>query len=212
MEYKYFLFDWDGSLANTLPLWFETFRKVFGEYGVSISDMEIGKDIIGVVDGPAKFGITNLDEFRERTEELTLEKLTKVELNGGAKNLIEKIKSHGGKVAIVTTSRRVYVEQAIRNNGIWDMVDVFLGKEDVTKYKPDPEILIKALVMMDGEIEKAIMTGDTEKDIFAAKNAGIKSVLYYPDRYKEYYDKVRQESFGANKIISSFVEMEELLR
>lgn len=211
MKYKYFLFDWDGSLGNSLPLWFSAFKTVFSEFGVKVPDLVIGEKVIGDWEGPARVGIKDQDAFFRRMEEILLPQLPEVDLNPGAKDLLMTIKEEGGKIAVVTTSKREYVEPALEKNGIKSMIDVFLGKEDVQKYKPDPEQLIKALEIMGGEADETIMTGDTKHDIQAAKNGGIDSALYYPVPYEEYYDKERQERLGATYIIKNFTELQKFI-
>lgn len=211
MKYKYFLFDWDGSLGNTLPLWFENFKKVFAENGIEASDIDIGREVIGDWEGPAKLGVKDTEAFFKRMEELMLEDLAQAGLNEGAKKMIEEIKIQGGKVAVVTTSRKRWVKGALRNNGLRDLVDVFLGKEDVTKFKPDPEILLSALKKMGGKVEEAIMIGDTYNDVFAAKNAGMDSALYYPESYEKYYESIFQKSLSPTYLVRSFEELSEVV-
>jgi HAD superfamily hydrolase (TIGR01509 family) len=211
MKYKYFLFDWDGSLGNTLPLWFKTFKETFFEYGLAVSNEDIAYKVLGDWQGPAKVGITDLNEFFNKIEKNILDKLSLVELNPGARELLRNIKKDGGKIAVVTTSKRIYVEPAMKNLGIWSEVDVFLGKEDVTKQKPDPESLIKALGMMGGNSDAALMTGDSYKDIEAARSAGMDSALYFPKKYEEFYLQEKQMKLIATYVIEDFDEMEKIL-
>lgn len=207
MKYKNYLFDWDGSLGDTLPLWFENFKIVFAQFGIEITYQEIAEKVIGNWNGPAEFGVDNEDFFRKLEENVTT-KLAMVKLNPGALELIDKIKMGGGKVGILTTSKRIWVEPAMKNLGILDRIDIFLGKEDVIKYKPDPEIILKAIEFLGGKKEETVMIGDTFNDVFAAKTAGVESVLYFPNRYTEFYDAQKQLKLGATRIIKDFGEIE----
>ena len=211
MKYKYFLFDWDGSLGDSLPLWFAAFRQSFSEFGVEVVDLTIGDKVIGDWNGPARVGVADQEAFFARMEEILLTQLPGVNLNPGAKELLQLIKEKEGKIAVVTTSKRKYVEPALERNGIRYLIDVFLTKEDVEKHKPDPEQLLKALEIMGGGIEEALMTGDTKHDIGAAKNAGIDSALYYPPEYEKYYEKNSHESLGSTYIIGDFGELKKFL-
>lgn len=211
MKYKSFLFDWDGSLADTLPIWFDGFKKVFAEHGIDVSTRKIAEDVIGEWQGPEKLGITNSEKFFADLETEVIDKLNEVKLNSGAFDLLNKIKSGGGMVAIVTASRKRWVKTALRNNGLRDLVDVFLGKEDVEFIKPDPEAIFKALNMMKGKMNEAIMVGDNENDVMAGRRAGIKTGLYFPKRYEEYYSKVKQLNLGATFVFEDFGEMEKFL-
>jgi len=212
MKYKYFLFDWDGSLGNSLPLWFEAFQKVFAEYGKRMTYKQIGEKVIGDWEGPSKMGIEDQEGFFARMEEELMPKLPFVALNKGAKELIEKIKKAGGKVAVVTNSKRKYVEPALTENGLVNLVDIFMAKEDVDRYKPDPKMINRALGMVNADRKYALMIGDTRTDILAARNAGIDSALYYPKHYEEYYSKRLQAGLKATYTVQGFGELLRFLK
>ena len=211
MKYKYFLFDWDGSLADTLPIWFDGFKKTFALHGIEVTNEIIARDVLGDWEGPSRLGITDPDKFFDELETCVLDKLNEAKLNEGAFELIKKIKDAGGMVAVVTASRKRWVKGALRNNGLRDLVDVFLGKEDVEYVKPDPEGLNKALRLMGGTAGEAIMIGDNGKDVVAGRAAGMDTGLYFPKRYEEFYLRNRQLGFRATMIIESFEDLEKFL-
>ena len=201
-----YLFDWDGSLGDSLPLWFENFKSVFAEFGMEVTYKDIGERVIGNWNAPAEFGLDN-QEFFLKLEEKTLPLLSEIQLNPGAKELIREIKMGGGKVAVLTASKRIWVEPAMKKLGIFDDVDLFLGKEDVVEVKPNPEIIFMALATLGGSKEKTVMIGDSHKDVGAAKAAGVESILYFPNRYIEFYDAQKQLDLGATRVIKGFGEI-----
>ena len=211
MNYKYFLFDWDGSLANTLPIWFEGFQNIFTQNGLKISVETIANEVIGDWEGPGKLGITNSEKFYNDLEAEVIDKLNEVKLNPGVLDLLTLIKKSGGKIGVITASRKRWVKTALRNNGLRDLVDVFLGKEDVEFVKPHPEAILKTLKLMQGETEEALMVGDNGKDIMAGKRAGVKTGLYFPKRYEEYYGLNGQKNFGPDYVFEDFGELEKFV-
>lgn len=211
MKYRYFLFDWDGCLADTLPVWFEGYKNILKKHGIEMTSEEIGNDLFGEWDGPKKYGITNLEGFYEELSALVIDKLNEVKLNSGVMELLERIKTDGGKIAVITSSRKKWVKGALRNNGLRDSVDVFLGKEDVEFDKPHPEGVLKALGLMKGRLEEAVMMGDNGKDIMAGRQAGVRTGLYFPDRYVEYYGKDGQINFGPSFVFKDFAEVGRVL-
>ncbi len=211
MKYKYFLFDWDGSLADTLPIWFAGFKKIFAEHGIEVTTRIIADEVIGDWDGPKRLGIADTEKFFADLEKEVINKLNEVKLNPGAFEMLSKIKANGGKIAVITASRKRWVKTALRNNGLRDLVDVFLGKEDVEFVKPDPEAIFKALELMRGKIGESIMVGDNEKDIMTGRRAGVSTGLYFPKRYEEYYSKEKQLNLSASYVIADFGEMGKLM-
>ena len=211
MKYKYFLFDWDGSLGNSLPIWFETFQQVFARYEKRVTYKQIGEKVIGDWEGPSKMGIERQADFFRDVEKIILPKLPEVELNTGVFDIIKKIKTLGGKVAVITTSKRIYIEPALMKQNLGNLVDVVITADDVARYKPDPMPLNRALGMINAQREHAVRIGDSVKDIVAAKNAGIDSVLYYPKRYVEYFSRRLQESSKPTYTIKSFSQLSRFL-
>ena len=211
MKYKYFLFDWDGSLADNLPIWFAGFKKIFGQHGILVTNHDIATRVLGDWEGPARLGITDSEEYFRELENEVIEKLNHTKLNEGALETLKKIKEKGGKIAVITTSKKRWVKGGLRNNGLRDLVDVFLGREDVTFVKPDPEGLIKALRLMGGNPLEAIMIGDTGKDVVAGRAAGADTGLYFPKRYEEFYNREDQESLRPSFVIEDFTELEKFV-
>lgn len=204
------MFDWDGSLADTLPIWFAGYTKVFDRYGVTVTNEIIAREVIGDWQGPERLGVTKTEEFFNDLENEVMDKLNEAKLNPGVFEVLKQIKEKGGKIAVVTASKKRWVKGALRSNGLRDLVDVFLGKEDVTYVKPDPESLNKALRMMGGNKEEAIMIGDNGKDVLAGKAAGMDTGLYFPPKYEEFYKRETQDRFGATMMITDFDELENL--
>lgn len=211
MNYKYFLFDWDGSLADTLPIWFEGYKKIFAKHGIIVTNEVIAREVLGDWGGPRRLGIVNEEEFFQELESEVIDRLDVAKLNPGVFEMLTLIKQRGGKIAVVTASRKRWVKRALRNNELRDLVDVFLGKEDVEFVKPDPESLLKAMNLMGGKPFEAIMIGDNGKDVTAGKMAGMDTGLYFPKRYEEFYSKDSQGRWGANYVFGDFSELKELM-
>lgn len=211
MQYKNFLFDWDGSLADTLPIWFEGYKKVFLEHGIKVSNEIISRDVLGDWTGPEKLGILDSNQFFDELEKEVLEKINNAKLNQGACEVLEEIKKRGGKIAVVTASKKRLVKTALRSNGLRELVDVFIGKEDVEYVKPDPESLFKALKFLGGGAGESIMIGDNGKDILAGRAAGMDTCLYFPKKYEEFYKKETQLGWKATYFISDLSEIRKFL-
>ncbi|TRZ53050.1 HAD family hydrolase, partial [bacterium] len=91
------------------------------------------------------------------------------------------------------------------------VVDVFLSLEDVEYVKPDPEGLNKALRLIGGRADEAIMIGDNGKDVLAGKAVGMDTGLYFPKKYEEFYSRKTQLGWGATIVIEDFGELEGFL-
>lgn len=210
MKYKYFLFDWDGSLANTLEDWFRVHKDILIKNGVEVTDELVRQETFGKLDA-SELGITDTEKYLSEIETEILPSLNEAKLNDGVLELLKEIKKQGGKIGVVTDSKKKWVKHALRNNGLRDLVDVFLAREDVTERKPDSEIIMKALAFMKGKTDEALMIGDNWRDISAARVAGVDSVLYFPASYEKYYHKDAQKILRATYIVKSFEELKEII-
>ena len=197
-------------MADTLPIWFEAYKKLFTKHGITVDNETIAREVLGDWSGPERLGITNPDDFFDELENEVIDRLDVAKLNPGVFDFLTLIKRSGGKIAVVTASRKRWVKRALRENGLRDLVSVFLGKEDVTYVKPDPESLLKAIKLMGGNVKEAIMIGDNGKDMIAGKMAGMDTALYFPKRYEEYYSKDVQGRWGATHIFDDFNELKSL--
>ncbi len=184
-NYKYILFDWDGCLAKTLDVWLDAYKVTFAEYGVHPSDKEIISRF-GDWEAPKYFGIKNIGECVQKYTELVYKNLENVEMYDGAEQLIKSLT--GKRLALISTSTRSLLEQGLTHKNLENYFEVILSAEDVERYKPDPQIIEKALSLMGGVKQEAIIIGDSKSDLGAAKNAGIDSILFYPPENTRFYD------------------------
>lgn len=207
-KYGYFIFDWDGCLAKTLEVWLRAYKDMYAEYGVYPTDLEIARRF-GEPYQHVAFGVTDeafLPKIKARAEVA----LEAVELYPGARQLLQALK--GRPVALVTGSHlRRNVEHSLAKYGVDGCFDVIITGQDVTNPKPDPEGINKALEVLGGTPETAVMVGDSHKDLEAAQNAGIDSLLTYPPEHNIFYDLKDLQRHNPTYTVRSFAEAEAIL-
>ena len=209
-DYQYILFDWDGCLANTLPIWLAAYKEVCSAYGVYPSDEEIIKKAFGDWQAEKKFGISDHDGFVQQLRAFVLPKLPAAPLHTGVKEtLIKLAKSH--KLAIITSSRKENLTPALKLNEIEDLFIAVITTEDLKHDKPDPEGIEKALEKLRGNKAQAIIIGDSIKDITAGKNAGITTAVFYPEANHALYTRDFIEIFKADYIMTDLKELENIV-
>ena len=81
------------------------------------------------------------------------------------------------KIAIFSLNTRDAIKKATELAKINDDIDFIIGREDVKKWKPDPEGLIKIQNHFGLSKEEMIYFGDLQKDVVSGKNAGIDAYL-----------------------------------
>jgi pyrophosphatase PpaX len=209
MRYDFLLLDWDGCLAKTLEVWFDAYKNAFGEYGVQATNQQIARHF-GDWESPKYFGIEEVEACVKRISAIATANLLSVQLYNGAYELLMSARPSRHLVLLTNSKRNILLDE-LAHTGLTDCFELILTADDVIKPKPDPEIIERALATMGAQKENAIMIGDSSKDILAAKNAGIDSVLVYPDEHRLYYDFELLKQSNPTYIVSSFTELKPII-
>lgn len=210
-NYKYLLFDWDGCLAKTLDVWMVGYRATFPQYGLNPTEEEIVEKCYGRWDGPKNFGITDFISFYDKMMPIIEPRLETVGLYPHVREALEEIKKTDKKMAVLSTSERRYVEKAISKNGLEKYFGKTLFGDEVTKHKPEPEPILKIMEKLVAKLNESIIIGDSDKDILAAKAAGIDSVLFFPAENKKFYHEEGFLKLNPTYVIHRFDELLNIL-
>lgn len=92
----------------------------------------------------------------------------------GILEVLNFIKAHGIKMAIVSSSPRPYVERIVSHYQI--PASFIVGYHDAHPIKPHPAPMLKALELMNEKAEDVLSFGDRAIDMIASKRAGIKAI------------------------------------
>lgn len=177
---KTIIFDFDGTLADTLPIVYKSFQHIFDKY----MQLDKSPEDIKAMFGPAENDIirthfpekhieaaiaqyhdyywTNHDQWVERSQEI--------------EDLLAWIRKKGLKLAIMTGKGRKSLDLSLKALEMTDWFDMTVTGDEVEKPKPDPEGIHKILKELNTLPEKAIFIGDSNSDIIAGKRAGIETI------------------------------------
>lgn len=184
---KAVLFDMDGVIFDTEAVWkksFEESNKKFGfdldeNYRVSVmagrTDDEIRKKLKH--DFPDK----NVDEYRDYMQWYVKNTITTSSdlLKPGFLQVVHKLKNHGIKIALSTSSANGRADILFKNHGLSqeEIFDFTLKGDDVTKGKPDPEIFLKSAKGLGVEPQECVVFEDSLLGVEAGHRAGMHVVM-----------------------------------
>jgi HAD superfamily hydrolase (TIGR01509 family) len=176
------IFDLDGTLANTALLhkkaWEIALNRI-GEKPTFDITILLGRKTIDIA--KILIGEDRADTLASLKTEI-YNSLIKEEAKPTecAKELVNKLKDNGIKVAVVTSSKRISAEEVLRIIEI--SPHTLVTNDDVNMGKPHPEPVLKALNIMKVKPTNVIGIGDTAYDIIAYNSAGLnKSFLLRGD-------------------------------
>lgn len=209
-KYQYFLFDWDGNLAQTLDVWLQCLKIALENRGHYLLDKEIGADFEAFKTRATQSGIRDVEAIVQEAYDLSANKLPYAELYPDALLVLEALHAKDKKLALVTTSKHDRIDASLAYYHLDQLFDSIICGDDVTNVKPDAEPLKKALALLGGNNKEAIMIGDSEKDIQGAYNAEIDSVLFYPPQHQVFYDLDALTNLKPTYIFDDFKKVLEL--
>jgi pyrophosphatase PpaX len=198
MKYLAVLFDFDGTLSPSLPLWINAFQLAFSHYGITVSDDEIIRRCFyrNWDEIASDFGIPPERTFVTEIEKGLRQGFLEAELFPLAASVIAHCRDHGLATALVTSSPRYLLAGALPRLGLASLFDAFVFGDDVQNIKPHPEPLLSALAILGCLPSEAIMVGDSPADMLAGKAAGTATALFLPDETSPY---ARPEALRATE-------------
>ncbi|MDR6999471.1 pyrophosphatase PpaX [Neobacillus niacini] len=174
------LFDLDGTLIDTNELIIATYLHTLEKYYPNKYKRE---DVFPFMGPTLQEAFEMVGADPTRVEEMILEYRTYNLANHDLlvkefPNVLETIrtlKEKGYKLGVVTTKRHDTSLKGLALMKLEEYFDVVIALDHVTKVKPDPEPIFKALEQLNSTSEETIMVGDNFHDILAGKNAGTKT-------------------------------------
>jgi phosphoglycolate phosphatase len=95
----------------------------------------------------------------------------------GAAALMEALSKHGCRVALATVDVSRRARLAMEFMGTSDTIDLVVGGEEVSRSKPDPEMIHLILDRLGIDRSQAVMVGDALNDVQMGANAGLKASI-----------------------------------
>ena len=178
-RYKYILFDFDGTTADTDGMLVATFNILFDMYrnGVKTPPEQIYYYSGPPIAGSLKKEFPDMDndfivkEFTRISREMYK---TTIKSYPHCKEVLEDFKKHGIRVGLVTSKMREMTLHCLKLLHFEDLFEVIIGYDDVKIGKPHPEGILKALDIFGAkDLKEAVYIGDNRSDLEAANNAGI---------------------------------------
>jgi beta-phosphoglucomutase family hydrolase len=179
--FKAYLFDCDGTIADSMPLHYVAWKRVLSEWGCEFSEdlfyswggMPV-REIVATLNEKQGLEMPVADVAR-RKEQFYLEILPQLK---AVPEVLEHIEISYGQIpfAVVSGSTRDSVVASLEALGILDKFDTLVCAGEYTRSKPDPEPFLMAAQRLGVAPEDCLVFEDTDMGIQAATAAGMASV------------------------------------
>jgi len=180
-----YLFDCDGTIADSMPLHYLAWKQALGEWNCEF-DEELfyawgGMPVAEIISTlSARNGLNMpVETVSRRKESLYYELLPQLKV---VPEVMEHIEDGHGRIpfAVVSGSTRESVTASLESLHLLDRFNTLVCAGDYKESKPDPEGFLLAAARLGVAPETCLVFEDTEMGIQAAKAAGMASVKVPP--------------------------------
>ena len=184
-SFKAYLFDCDGTVADSMPLHYIAWKKALGEWDCAFDEKLFyawgGMPIVEIISTLNKDrGLSMPVEIvAKRKESLYFELLPELKV---VPEVLQHIEAKYGQIpfAVVSGSDRDSVTASLTTLNLLDRFDTLVCAGDYRKSKPDPEAFLLAASRLAVAPESCLVFEDTDMGIQAASSAGMASVKVPP--------------------------------
>ena len=177
-NFEAFLFDCDGTIADSMPLHYIAWKKALSEWNCGLSEEQFyawgGMPIVEIIEKlNEQQGLTMpVKEVSRRKEEYYFEILPELR---AVPEVLECVRSNHGKIpfAVVSGSTRDSVVASLKTLKLLDRFDVLVCAGEYSKSKPDPEAFLLAAEKLGVSPKSCLVFEDTEMGVQAATAAGM---------------------------------------
>ena len=220
------LFDLDGTLVDTAPDLMRAHNHVMKKFGYPTKSTDEIRNLVGQgagamlgrsIWGQAKkeFGKVQDKKIKEEMVKDFVEFYGKNIVNestliNGVKDFLIWAKEKNISMGVCTNKQEHLAVDLLKKIGIYDFFEYVAGHNTFDYCKPDPRHLTSVIDILNGDIKKSLMIGDSETDANAAKDAGI-PVILLEDGYTEkkiteiYHNHLIKDFVGIEKIVSQYL-------
>lgn len=178
------VFDMDGVLIDTEPVWRQVELAVFARVGVNLTDEQLrdtwGMRIEEVVEHWYHERPWNGIRPQAVQREIVREMVEYVRAEGvpmtGALEAIDMARSLGFRLAIASSSSRKLIDAVVDRLGIAELIDAVCTADDEMRGKPDPGVYVSAARALDVLPSKCVAIEDSPVGVSAAVAAGMRCI------------------------------------
>ena len=176
---KALLFDFDGTLADTMPAHFEAWKKAFAEEKIvllpeeyyPLEGMKV-QEVARILSEKHALPENYIQNLVKCKEIFFKQAVTTVSFYPGAYELLSLLRKQNYKLALVTAAQRTRLEETTPLSFL-ALFDTIITGDDVTEGKPSPEPYTLALTRLSLTPQEAIVIENAPLGISSARAAGI---------------------------------------
>ena len=210
-EIEAVIFDMDGVLIDSEPLWREVEREVFARVGLDLTDEQMVETMGMRIDEVIEHWHRRhpWDEpTRREIEDAVIEGMVKAvegrgSLREGAMEAVDRCSRRGLRLALASSSPARLIDTVLAVTGLRERFDVVHSAQEEPRGKPDPAVYLTTAAKLGVAPERCLAVEDSASGARAAKAAGMVCVAIPEDR------STTGSFAGADLVLSSIAELDD---
>ena len=216
------LFDLDGTLIDTAPDLMNAHNHVMQKFGYETKSTDEIRNLVGK-GAASMIGRSLWNQARKELKKIDDEKIkskmvdefidyygkniaVESKLLPGVLEFLKWCKKNNISMAVCTNKTEHLAVDLLKQLNVYDYFEYVAGYNTFDYCKPDPRHLTNVIEIIQGELKKSIMIGDSETDSESAKAAGLPFILVEDG----YTDKTINEIYH-NHLIKDFNGIEQII-
>ena len=209
------LFDLDGTIVDTAPDLMDAHNHVMKKFGhkeKKLSDIKslAGKGAWVMMQRSFREEINNEKLKKEMTKEFVDFYSQNIDRGSkpidGIMEFLKWAKTKDISMAVCTNKQERLAIDLLKKLKMYDYFEYVAGSDTFPFNKPDPRHLTNVVEIMQGDLKKTIMVGDSEVDGKSAENAKIPFVLV-----KDGYTEKSSNEIKHNELIKDFKNFDKII-
>ncbi len=199
MELNTVIFDIDGLLVDSEPLWNEAATEVFLQYGFNLSEEQY-KTTTGLRTKEFVqwwFSYYNIgpEEYARAEKNIVQKVLNKIEFKGkimpGVPYIFDFFAKKSFKIGLATSSPPALIDLVVEMTAIRKYLNATSSAEDLKYGKPHPQVYLNCAEILKSNPVQCICFEDSFNGLIAAKAARMKCVIV------PHASQAKEEKWGA---------------
>ena len=207
-----YLFDFDGTLVDSMPTFIEAFMRIMKKF-----EIDIPKDIVKTITPLGYKGAA--EHLRTLGIPLSTEELLsdvndfatsayheKIVLKAHVKETLEALRARGDRLHVLTASPHSVLDACLERNGVLSLFENVWSCEDFGTTKADPHIYRMAAERIGVPVSDVIFLDDNLDADQTAKSAGMRVYGVFDESSREFAEDIRAIT---DRYITDFSELLE---
>lgn len=210
---KAFLFDLDGVLVNSEPLWEankqEVYSRLFGKEIQEKLGSTLGLNMDGIYERAVAAGANvPREQLAQEFYDLADDVYTTAQIPAGAHDLAETLLALGYRIGIVSASPLSWITTVTKRLPFEDKIELIISlhERDDLQHKPEPDGYLEAMKALETSPENTIVLEDSNLGIKSAKASGAYTIGLTQNLIKGYAQE------GADAYAKTMADVTKLVK